>query len=198
MASGYLCTVFGMRPLRGGRVFDRPKLSVKQLLLSTIWLAVGVDIFAIALGLVAWTTRKPIFPEDLYPTFRAGTSHNADDPAHGLPFRCDLLGDPHYLDMVSAVAFASIGGHAIANIFRDIAAVGSFGEPMQKIRAILEKPAVVGGHGNSASIARSAVAKVVLSYRSNCQLSRILYCHPFFRSPARRPRVRWTPRTNPS
>ena len=72
LASGFPGIVLGICLYVAGRVFDRPKLSVKQLLLSTIWVWVGVEICSIALGLVAWTTLKPIFPEDLYPTFERG------------------------------------------------------------------------------------------------------------------------------
>jgi hypothetical protein len=72
MASSSPGIVLGMCLYVAGRVFDRPKLSVKQLLLSTIWVWIAVEVCSIALGVVARVTGKPVFPDDLYPTFERG------------------------------------------------------------------------------------------------------------------------------
>ncbi len=58
-------------PLCGGAGF-RSAEAFREQLLSTIWVWVAVEICSIALGLVAWVTQRPIFPEDLYPTFERG------------------------------------------------------------------------------------------------------------------------------
>jgi hypothetical protein len=50
-----------------GRLFDRPQLSKRQLVLSTLWVWIAVEMCALATGLVVWRTRRAIYPAEWYP-----------------------------------------------------------------------------------------------------------------------------------
>jgi hypothetical protein len=50
-----------------GRVFDRPRLPLRHLILSTVWVWLAVEICAIATGIIVWRTGRPLYPDSLYP-----------------------------------------------------------------------------------------------------------------------------------
>jgi len=55
-----------------GRLFSRPKLTPKQIILSTIWVWVAVEICAGLVGLMVWRTGKGIYPDWVYPDNSVG------------------------------------------------------------------------------------------------------------------------------
>ncbi|HKP03921.1 MAG TPA: hypothetical protein VJU77_11255 [Chthoniobacterales bacterium] len=55
-----------------GRLFDRPRVPVRKLILSTAWVWLAVEVCALASGLVVWRTGRPLYPEDLYPANSLG------------------------------------------------------------------------------------------------------------------------------
>jgi len=55
-----------------GRLFDRPRLSVCQLVLSTAWIWLAVEICALTSAIIVWRTERGIFPADWYPTHALG------------------------------------------------------------------------------------------------------------------------------
>lgn len=59
--------VLGVVLYAAGRLFDRPKLSPKSIVLSTIWVFFVVEACAIAMGLVAWGTQRAVYPDWIYP-----------------------------------------------------------------------------------------------------------------------------------
>jgi CDP-diglyceride synthetase len=50
-----------------GRLFNRPKLTPKQIILSTVWVWVGVEICAGTVGVIVWRTGKALYPDWVYP-----------------------------------------------------------------------------------------------------------------------------------
>lgn len=50
-----------------GRLFDRPKVRVRTILVGVVIVAVAVEVCALAAGFVAWQTGRPVYPEWLYP-----------------------------------------------------------------------------------------------------------------------------------
>jgi len=50
-----------------GRLFNRPRLSARQLVLSTAWVWLAVETCALATGLIVWRTHRGIYPADWYP-----------------------------------------------------------------------------------------------------------------------------------
>lgn len=59
--------VLGMFLYVAGRLFSRPKLSPSQIILSTLWVWLAVEICAITVGMIVWSTGKGIYPEWFYP-----------------------------------------------------------------------------------------------------------------------------------
>jgi hypothetical protein len=55
-----------------GRLFNRPKLSVRQLVFSTAWVWLAVEICAVTTGLIVWRTHRAIYPADWYPDHSLG------------------------------------------------------------------------------------------------------------------------------
>ncbi len=50
-----------------GRLFARPKLLPKQIIFSTFWVWLAVEVCAIGVGFVVWQTGKGIYPDWVYP-----------------------------------------------------------------------------------------------------------------------------------
>lgn len=59
--------VLGMCLFVAGRLFDRPKLSIGSLILSTAWVWIGVEICAISAGIYVGLTGRELYPEWVYP-----------------------------------------------------------------------------------------------------------------------------------
>jgi hypothetical protein len=55
-----------------GRLFDRPKLSARELVFSTAWVWLAVEICALVTGLIVWRTQRGIYPADWYPVQSLG------------------------------------------------------------------------------------------------------------------------------
>lgn len=65
--------VLGMALFVLGRIGSRPKIPPLRLVLSTAWVWLGVEIVAIAAGVLVHLTTRPIYPDWVYP-----------DDSHGL------------------------------------------------------------------------------------------------------------------
>lgn len=50
-----------------GRLFNRPKLTPEQIVLSTVWVWIPVEICAALAGVFVWRTGNGLYPESLYP-----------------------------------------------------------------------------------------------------------------------------------
>jgi len=50
-----------------GRLFNRPKLTPKQIILSTVWVWIAVEICAGIVGVIVWRTGKGLYPDWVYP-----------------------------------------------------------------------------------------------------------------------------------
>jgi len=59
--------VLGTLLFVAGRLFDRPKLSPRQIILSTAWVWIGVEICALAAGWFVWRSGRGLYPEWAYP-----------------------------------------------------------------------------------------------------------------------------------
>jgi hypothetical protein len=55
-----------------GRLFDRPRHSVRRLICSTVWVWLAVEVCALLTGLIVWETGKPFYPDRLYPAKSLG------------------------------------------------------------------------------------------------------------------------------
>lgn len=55
-----------------GRLFHPPKLSVPQLIASTVWVWLAVEICALAGGLIVWFSGDRIYPDNFYPADSPG------------------------------------------------------------------------------------------------------------------------------
>jgi hypothetical protein len=55
-----------------GRLFDRPRVPARKLILSTAWVWLAVEVCAIASGLIVWRTGRPLYPDTLYPAKSLG------------------------------------------------------------------------------------------------------------------------------
>lgn len=55
-----------------GRLFDRPRLSARRLVLSTAWVWLAVEICAVGTGLMVWHSGRPVYPDSLYPAKSLG------------------------------------------------------------------------------------------------------------------------------
>jgi hypothetical protein len=55
-----------------GRLFDRPKLSARELVFSTAWVWLAVEFCALGTGLFVWRTQRGIYPADWYPVQSLG------------------------------------------------------------------------------------------------------------------------------
>lgn len=64
--------ILGLLLYVAGRLFDRPRLSIWQLVSSTAWVWLAVEICALATGLIVWRTRQGIYPENWYPDHSPG------------------------------------------------------------------------------------------------------------------------------
>lgn len=51
-----------------GRLFNRPKISARRLVLSTVWVWIAVEICALTAGLVVHITGRGFYPSWLYPS----------------------------------------------------------------------------------------------------------------------------------
>jgi len=65
--------MLGVLLYTAGRLFDRAKLTPRQIVLSTLWVWVAVEFCAGLVGVIAWRTGKGIYPDWVYP-----------DDSHGL------------------------------------------------------------------------------------------------------------------
>ena len=55
-----------------GRLFDRPRHSVRRLICSTAWVWLAVEVCALFTGLIVWQTGRPFYPDRLYPAKSPG------------------------------------------------------------------------------------------------------------------------------
>jgi len=65
-----------------GRLFDRPKLTTWQLVSSTVWVWIGVEICAWIAGLIVWRTGRGIYPDWVYPDDSLGLLFRLRDAEH--------------------------------------------------------------------------------------------------------------------
>lgn len=59
--------VLGVCLFVAGRMFDRPKLSIAQILFSLSWVWLAVEICSLALGWRAWSTGREVYWDWAYP-----------------------------------------------------------------------------------------------------------------------------------
>ena len=64
--------ILGLLLYLAGRLFDRPRLPVRRLVLSTAWVWIAVEIWALGSGAVVWVTGHPLYPDRLYPAKSLG------------------------------------------------------------------------------------------------------------------------------
>ena len=55
-----------------GRLFDRPRLSARELVFSTAWVWLAVELCALGTGLIVWRTHRALYPADWYPAQSLG------------------------------------------------------------------------------------------------------------------------------
>jgi hypothetical protein len=64
--------VLGALLYAAGRLFDRPRVPVRRLILGTAWVWLAVEVCAIVTGLIVWRTGRALYPENLYPAKSLG------------------------------------------------------------------------------------------------------------------------------
>jgi hypothetical protein len=64
--------ILGVSLYFAGRFFSRPTLSPREIILSTVWVWVAVEICSGFAGLVVWLTGKGLYPDWVYPDDSVG------------------------------------------------------------------------------------------------------------------------------
>jgi len=59
--------VLGMLLYIAGRLFSRPKLSPRQIVLPVLWVWLAVEICAGAVGFIVWRSGRGVYPDWIYP-----------------------------------------------------------------------------------------------------------------------------------
>lgn len=64
--------ILGVFLYLAGRLFSRPKLSRNQIILSTAWVWMAVEICGAIAGVIVWQTGRGIYPDWVYPDHSLG------------------------------------------------------------------------------------------------------------------------------